>query len=130
MHAIAPIPARDERGIFALIKNKWVQTGLAGIPWVGGPVQTYLAGVVSELDRKKWETYCRSFEARLEQINSEKVDASYFSSEDFALRLRRVYQEVTTGADDVKLSYQFIEKVSGGLNGTERCKSETPCVAK
>jgi hypothetical protein len=87
------------------IRNKWVQAGIAGIPYIGGPIQVYLSNVVADLDRKAWQAYWSSVEERLSLLHESKVSADYFTSEDFVRRLRRIHSQVVSGCDETKLHY-------------------------
>ncbi len=97
--------AHNKSSAIKLIENKWVQSGIAGIPFVGGPIQSYLSNVVSDLDKKKWEEYWSSVEVRIVELDENKIDFNYFTSEDFVQRLRVMYSQVTSGCDNTKLEY-------------------------
>jgi hypothetical protein len=100
-----PTRTSEEAGVLKLVRNKWVQSGIAGIPFAGGPIQAYLSNVLLEVDRKCWEQYWTSVEDKLAELGETKIDVDYFSSEDFVRRLRRIYTEVTSGSDATKLHY-------------------------
>lgn len=95
----------NEIALLSLIRNKWINIGIAGIPYLGGPLQVYLSKVVDEIDRSEWDKYWKSVEARLLSLGEEKVDVDYFTSEDFIRRLRRMHSQVTYGCDETKLEY-------------------------
>lgn len=105
MYPIVPNPEQHDSAPVRIIRNKWIQAGLAGIPFAGGPVQAYLAGVIADIDGKKWQGYWQSVEERLAVIDAQKVNFDYFATEDFIVRLRRIYSQVTEGADDAKITY-------------------------
>lgn len=88
-----------------LIRNKWIQSGVAGIPFAGGAIQSFMSNVIQEIDQRKWECYWEGLESRLLLVEKNKVNLEYFESEDFIRRLRRVYKEVVSGADSVKIDY-------------------------
>ena len=94
-----------EKPILKAIRNKWVQSGIAGIPFVGSSVQVILANVVKTLDDERWSRFWESVEARLSALEEEKVSIDYFSSEDFVNRVRAIYEEVILTRDAVRLQY-------------------------
>ncbi|SDH27372.1 hypothetical protein [Roseospirillum parvum] len=91
--------------LVSIIRNKWLQSGIAGIPFAGGPAQAFLSNVVHEIDQKNWNIYWESVESCIEDLQKEKIDIEYFSSEDFLKRIRQIYREVVTGTDKTKLVY-------------------------
>lgn len=96
---------QNEPALVKVIRNKWLQTGVAGVPFVGGPIQVFLSHVVHDLDMRKWRSYWHGVEEALRTLDESKVDTSYFTSEDFVLRIRSIYSEITTSADEVKTRY-------------------------
>lgn len=95
----------NESKILSIIRNKWVQSGIAGIPFVGGSLQSFLSNVLQEVDKKAWNDYWNSVENRLIELDSGKINIDYFSSDDFVRRLRILHAEVVAGADSTKLQY-------------------------
>lgn len=96
----------EEAGLLVRsMRNKLVQSGIAGIPFVGGPIQAYIANTLSELDKRQWEAYWSSFEARLDSVEECKINADFFASEEFVRRVREIYHEVVASEDREKLAY-------------------------
>jgi hypothetical protein len=98
-------PRKEETGLVRTMRNKLVQSGIAGIPFVGGPIQAYIANTLTELDKRQWEEYWESVERRLDGVEEEKINTDYFASEDFVRRVREIYHEVIASRDDQKLAF-------------------------
>jgi hypothetical protein len=101
------IPSADlsPRGFVAFLANKWTLTGLSGIPYLGGPLETYISSTLAEVREQKWRDFLRGVEAEIKRLGTEKLDADYLCSPDFINRFQRIYEEVTSRAEHDKIPY-------------------------
>jgi hypothetical protein len=88
-----------------VLRNRWLNMAISGIPYLGGPFQVYLADVVAQSDKKRWESFWNDLESRLSRLESRALPDASSVSEELALRLRRVYGEVVGASDEGKLEY-------------------------